>query len=319
MTFKFGLVGLGAMGSNHARVISENPRAKLERVFDLDIVARQNAAMRWNCSPVDSIEHLFDCDAVVIASSTQSHIDIANILANAKIPLLIEKPLSENLHESEALVREYRRINTPLMCGFVERFNPAVITGLGMLSSPVRHLYSSRHSPHNLRASSSVISDLLIHDLDLTARLAPPKTQPRVASNTWKPLSSTFDETADCTIKYSSEFTSIQSASRWGQRKIREIRITTDDLLVELDLLRATVTAYRHRSHQTEDQSLTYRTETMIEIPFVRHVGEPLTCQLNHFIDLISDEADVHTELDSILPAHELSELVSKNSQDNVT
>ena len=92
------------------------------------------------------------------------------------------------------------------------------------------------------------------------------------------------------------------------------MRISTDDLLLELDLLRVTVTAYRHRSQGggNEGETMTYRSETMIEVPFVRHAGEPLALQFDHFADLIAGEADTKSELDSIELPHVFAESIER-------
>jgi len=54
------------------------------------------------------------------------------------------------------------------------------------------------------------------------------------------------------------------------------------------------------------DEDAGYRQQTIIEIPVVRHVGEPLQLQLDHFVDLIRGEADAALELASLLPPHEV-------------
>jgi hypothetical protein len=65
---------------------------------------------------------------------------------------------------------------------------------------------------------------------------------------------------------------------------------------------------YRHRSHSQEaEASVSYRAETVVDIPFVRHRGEPLALQLRHFLDILDGKADVDAERDSILPAHEVA------------
>jgi len=316
MTLNIGLIGLGVMGSNHARIIHESPSARLSKLFDANQLVSEKAARQLGCNAARGIQELEDCDAIVIASSTNSHADLANHFMALGKPLLIEKPLCNTLKETTALLEIANLNRIPLMCGFVERFNPAVLTALKMIDGPVRHLYSYRHSPFNPRASSGVVTDLLIHDLDLTARLAPSDELPKVGASAWSPNERSFMETADCTLQFGNQMTAIQSASRWGQRKIREIRISTDNLLLELDLLRVTVTAYRHRSQDggNEGGTMSYRSETMIEVPFVRHPGEPLALQFSHFIDLIKSNADVQKELDSIVPPHALAEAIEEKS-----
>jgi predicted dehydrogenase len=316
MVLRVGLIGLGVMGSNHARIIHESKRAELAKVFDANSAVCDQVARNWGAVAARSIEDVEDCDAIVVASSTASHDPLARHFAALGKPMLIEKPLCSTLDETRDLIALCDSENIPLVCGFVERFNPAVVTALKMIDGPVRHLSTYRHSPFNSRASSGVVTDLLIHDLDLTARLAPSNVTPSVGASLWAPNDRGYVETADCTLQFGSHMTSVQSASRWGQRKIREMRISTDDLLLELDLLRVTVTAYRHRSQGggNEGETMTYRSETMIEVPFVRHAGEPLALQFDHFADLVSGEADTKAELATLEAPHRLAHEIEKSA-----
>ena len=314
MALRIGLIGLGVMGSNHARIVAESKRANLTKVFDANPGASQVAARQYGAESVADIHQMMDCDAVIVASSTASHASIADGFVSSRIPLLIEKPLCFTLDETVTLIEKARSNRVPIQCGFVERFNPAVTTALKMIDGPVRHLSTYRHSPFNPRASSGVVTDLLIHDLDLTTRLAPRAVEPSVGASLWAPNDRAYVETADCTFQYADQMTAIQSASRWGQKKIREIRISTDELLLELDLLRVTATAFRHRSQEVgnEGETLSYRSETMIEVPFVRHAGEPLALQFDHFLNLVLEESDFVEELNSIAAPHYLADQVER-------
>lgn len=313
MSLKVGLIGVGVMGSNHARIINESTSADLHMVFDANKSVCERAASSWNAAAATSFEQMEECDAIVVATSTASHVSIADHFLKAGKALLIEKPLCGTLEETRETIARSREQKSVLTCGFVERFNPAVTTALKLLDEPVRHLWSYRHSPFNPRASSGVVTDLLIHDLDLTTRLAPSGALPKVGASLWKPAEHSFTETADCTLQYGSEMTAVQSASRWGQRKIREIRISTDSLLMEIDLLRVTVTTYQNRSQQAiPGEPMTYRSETMIEVPFVRHAGEPLGLQFDHFVDLIRGDADREAEIATLEAPHVLADLVEQ-------
>lgn len=315
MAIRVGLVGLGAMGTNHARIIRESDRADLAYVFDANKSVCEQAAQAWGSTAASDISQLDGCDAVVVSTSTASHALIAERFLSLGIPLLIEKPLCNSLEETLALVDRAADSKVPVMCGFVERFNPAVSTALRMIDGPVRHLSSYRHSPFNPRASSGVVTDLLIHDLDLTARLAPDSVPTSVGSALWAPSENSFVETADCTLQYGAQMTAIQSASRWGQRKIREIKISTDRILLEVDLLRVTVTAFKNKSQGgVQGEPLTYRSETVIEVPFVRHAGEPLALQFEHFLDLVTSSADMAQELATIEAPHRLAEMVERGT-----
>lgn len=310
---RVGLVGVGSMGSNHARIISQSPRALLAMVYDQSSEVLKKAASVWQTTAARSMEELATCDAVVVASPTSTHHTVGMSMVSRGIPVLIEKPLCSTIRETIELLRLSDQKDSVICCGFVERFNPALKTAVNLLDGPVRHLTTQRHSPFNPRATLSVVTDLLIHDLDLTARLAPTAAPSRIGASLWAPSADSFDEIADCTLQFEDAMIASHSASRWGQKKIREVRLQTDSFLMEVDLVRMTITGYRHRTSndETQAQPVALRSETLIEVPFVRHAGEPLALQFDHFIDLVSGIADKDKERNSIKAAHNLAELVA--------
>jgi hypothetical protein len=72
-----------------------------------------------------------------------------------------------------------------------------------------------------------------------------------------------------------------------------------------VDLLRQAVTIYRHvGAEAATDDGLGYRQQTIIEIPMMANLGEPLAAQLSHFLDLVEGTVDADAERAGILPAH---------------
>jgi hypothetical protein len=121
------------------------------------------------------------------------------------------------------------------------------------------------------------------------------------------PYRSDFSDLADCSLAFRDGSIATLSAGRIGHRKVRSMSITTDAALYELDLLRQDLTVYRHKEHSVIDDSAGYRSETVMEIPFVRVQKEPLAAQFDHFLDLIDGHVDPESERRSLMPAHELA------------
>lgn len=304
---RIALVGGGAMGSLHARVVAESMRARLYAVVDQDIVRASAIAERIGCLGTTDLEVAARSDAVIVATPTETHLDVAMLLLGAGRPLLIEKPLAAEYEDVLTIVKESETRDTPILCGFVERFNPVVNLATEILDAPPIHLVALRHSPPNPRATSSVISDLLVHDIDLACHFAAGAEADRVVGTTWTPPGAAMPEIADCTIRFSHGMIATLSASRQAQRKIRTLVIATPANLVELDLLRQDVSVYRHVRHeQVGRPSTTYRAETVVDIPFVRHAGEPLALQFEYFLDLVQGRIDAASERQRLLPAHDI-------------
>lgn len=309
---RLAVVGAGVMGSYHARVIARSERCELARVVDPDPVTGEQVAQRYGTAWRPDLEELGDLDAVVVAAATEAHAGLVTAALSHGLPVLVEKPVSAQLAETEALVALAERASVPLMCGFVERFNPAVLTVRQMVSEPV-HVSAVRHSPYAGRIRTGVAWDLLIHDVDVCLRLvATEPVQVRSGLGHFHPSSTAGSEdVAEAVMTFGSGAVAAASASRIGQRKIRTMTITELHRSIEVDLLRRDVTVYRHVAHDSPTQDgLGYRQQTIIEIPELVSAREPLAAQLDHFLDLITDKVDMKEERESILPAHRVIDQV---------
>ncbi|MDT8910286.1 Gfo/Idh/MocA family oxidoreductase [Amycolatopsis sp. PS_44_ISF1] len=308
MTHRIALIGTGAMGTLHARVLSANDRAKLVRVIDPREEAGRAVAARFETEWTPEIGSLSDVDAVVLASATEVHYELAQEILGQGKPLLIEKPVCNSLELSDEIVALSAKQDVPLMCGLLERYNPAVMTARALISEPI-HLMARRHGPYAPRIKTGVAWDLLVHDVDLAIQFFGGATPTRVTSGAgyFHPQSVAGAEDAIETVLSFPTGLATVSASRLGQRKVRSLVVSELDRLIEVDLLRRDVTIYRHVSHDSvTPDGLGYRQQTVIEIPELITGREPLASQLERFLDLLEGEIDADAERDLILPSHQV-------------
>jgi predicted dehydrogenase len=316
---RVALIGTGSMGSLHARVVSQNPRAELVRVIDPRQETGQPIAERFGTTWTPEIDHLDDADAVIIAASTEAHYALAQQAMSLGKPLLVEKPLAATYEQSVELVAESERLGLPLVCGLVERFNPAVLTAR-QFAGEVIHIHAMRHSPFVPRIKTGVATDLLIHDVDLAIRFA--GQLPSSVKGTFGYFHDTSrqngsEDSADTTMSFPNGALATVSASRVSQRKVRQLSLLEIDRLIEIDLLRRDITIYRHVDADAATDGIGYRQNTVIEIPAILQSAEPLAVQLNHFLDLLATGAgspDVKAERDTILPAHQAIDTVTRSA-----
>jgi hypothetical protein len=168
---KVGVVGVGVMGSNHARVLSGIPGVHLVGIADPDRKQREVVARTLGCDAFADIDGLLRCgpDAITIAAPTHLHHDLALQCISRGVHLLVEKPIAPTVEEGHAIVAAAHRAGVTLMVGHVERFNPAVesmkraIKGQDILSIAI-----TRVGPFPPRMSNvGVVIDLAVHDIDL--------------------------------------------------------------------------------------------------------------------------------------------------------
>jgi predicted dehydrogenase len=316
MPLRIGLIGAGSMGSLHARVVANLDTTELAWVADPDRLAGERLAERFGGRWVPEPE-ISGIDAVVIAAPTQVHHAYAMPIIETGLPLLVEKPVADTLAHVEDIIDASRRRGTVLVCGLLERFNPAVRTAAEITRHPV-HISTVRHSPYAERIRTGVASDLLIHDIDLVVRLmgqAPATLTGHYGY--FEPRSNiSSEDVAEATLRFSGGQIASLSVSRIAQHKIRSLTIAELARLIEVDLLRQSITIYRHVEESGFDEDAGYRQQTIIDIPVIRHPGEPLMLQLAHFVDLIEGRADPDAERDTLLLPHLLIDQVGASARD---
>jgi UDP-N-acetylglucosamine 3-dehydrogenase len=168
---RVGVVGVGIMGFNHARVLSEMPHVELVGVADPDRDQAMRVAKALGCEAVADHKNLIDLgiDAAVIAAPTHLHHAIAIECIAAGLHVLVEKPIAPSVEEGRQIVAAARTKGVKLMVGHVERFNPTVqtvkqaIQGERILSIGITSV-----GPFPPRMSNvGVVIDLAVHDIDL--------------------------------------------------------------------------------------------------------------------------------------------------------
>jgi predicted dehydrogenase len=168
---RVGVIGVGVMGSNHARVLADLPGVKLVGIADPDARQRDFVSGALGCAAFPDINELLasGIDALTIAAPTHLHRDLAIAGINRGVHVLVEKPIAPSVEEGRAIIAAARHAGVALMVGHVERFNPAVeaikeaIRGEDILSIAI-----TRVGPFPPRMSSvGVVIDLAVHDIDL--------------------------------------------------------------------------------------------------------------------------------------------------------
>ena len=168
---RVGVIGVGVMGGNHARVLSDMAGVELVAVADPDRKQREFVAGTLGCTAVADAEALLRAgtDAAIIAAPTHLHHDIAQQCIDKGVHVLVEKPIASSIEESRAIVAAARRAGVTLMVGHVERFNPAVQSIKRAIKD--QHILSiaiTRVGPFPPRMSNvGVVIDLGVHDIDL--------------------------------------------------------------------------------------------------------------------------------------------------------
>jgi predicted dehydrogenase len=169
---RVAVVGVGHLGKEHARILSNLPEVELAGVADVNAEQAASVATRCDTKAYSDYQLLLShVDAAVIATPTTLHHAVASAFLRRGIHLLVEKPLAPTLPEAEELVDLARRNSAILQVGHIERFNPAFED---LQNRPLRPRYIMGHRLGHYTGRSADIGavlDLMIHDLDLALAL----------------------------------------------------------------------------------------------------------------------------------------------------
>jgi UDP-N-acetylglucosamine 3-dehydrogenase len=166
-----GLIGLGAMGRNHARVLAGLDGVSLSGVFDPALDGGGYGGVRGHASAEALLSSGLDC--CVIAAPTSEHERLATIAAENGVSVLVEKPLAHDSAAARRMQRLFDEQGLVGVVGHIERFNPAIVALQNKISSDeVGDLYqlaTRRQGPFPERIRDvGVVMDLATHDIDLT-------------------------------------------------------------------------------------------------------------------------------------------------------
>ncbi|MBL4630139.1 MAG: Gfo/Idh/MocA family oxidoreductase [Paraglaciecola sp.] len=121
------LLGAGRIGQMHAQIISDTANCKLSYVFDVYQPAAEKVAEQYNASIAKNVESILNdekVDAVLIATTTDTHVDLIIKAAKAGKAILCEKPIDLSTEKVQQCWQEIESCNVPIQIGFNRRFDP---------------------------------------------------------------------------------------------------------------------------------------------------------------------------------------------------
>src|SRR5213596_131318 len=169
---RVGVVVVGHIGSNHARLYAEIPSAEFTAVYDIDLARANAIGRKFGATPAKSLDECIEMvDAASVATPTNTHYEVARSLLAKGKHVLVEKPITDNTAHAADLAELAARNGLILQVGHVERFNPI----LGALEKHLTHprfIEAHRLSPYTERSADiGVVLDLMIHDLEIILHL----------------------------------------------------------------------------------------------------------------------------------------------------
>lgn len=241
------VIGAGHFGREHARIYSNSERARLVAVCDINESNGQPVAAAFGADFVTDYRELIGkVDAVSLAVPTVSHHSIAREMLDAKVAVLVEKPIARTLKEADEIIAAAARSGAALQIGHLERFNPAVIAAAGIATQP-RFFEAHRLSVFTPRSLDiDVVMDLMIHDIDVVLSLVHSDVIEVRAAGV--PILTPRIDIANARIEFDNGCVANLTASRVSSERIRKLRFFQPHEYISVDYSaqEAAIVAVKH-------------------------------------------------------------------------
>lgn len=301
---KVGVIGVGYLGSLHARLYKEIENCSLEGVCDLDENRLREISRELAVPGYRDYRELFPkIDAVSIAVPTRFHHQVARDFLKHDIHALVEKPFTTTLQEADALIKIARRNNLILQVGHIERFNSAFAEAQKYFQDPYFIECHRLSTFPNRSLDIGVILDLMIHDIDIILGLvnSPIRKIDAVGVNVLTP----FEDIANARISFKNGCVANLTASRISDEAMRKIRIFLKNAYISLDYRAQQAFIYKKTPEGIIKEAMAIEKEQ----PLKKELSSFIDCAATHSAPVVTGEI----AREALAVALKIRDLVWKN------
>ena len=279
--FNVGVIGVGAMGRNHARLYSELAGVELIGVADVNKQLAISIAQSYERKAYADYNDLLNenLDAVSIAVPTTLHKEVALDAIQQGINILVEKPIADTVENADEIIEAARQKGIKLMVGHVERFNPAIIKLKELINNgqlgDIISISAKRVGPYNPRIRDvGIILDLGTHDIDIMSYLYGNKVKEVYASG--GSVIHSHEDHAIITLNFDNGRSGVIETNWLTPHKVRNLTVIGSKGIAEVDYIQSSLRIFDRE----------WVREAKIE------KEEPLKLELEHFIDCVRHDKE---------------------------
>jgi UDP-N-acetylglucosamine 3-dehydrogenase len=321
------VIGVGAMGRNHARVYQEIPDVELAAVADLDsALAQETVRLRGGRSYTDYRVMLEEIkpDVVTVAVPTHIHFQVVLDVLEAGCHVLVEKPIAATLKEGQRMIERAAELGRILAVGHIERYNPAVIElkrrlDAGELGS-IFQVHARRLGPFPARVRDvGVVVDLAPHDLDIMRYLTGKEVE-RLYAETEQEIHTAHEDLFSGLIRFEDGVMGVLNINWLTPTKVREITVTGQRGMFLANLLTQDLYFYENEEAGGLDWNHLSLLRGVGEGQMVRlrlRRREPLRVELETFVAVARGEQGVVVSGDDGLIALQLAQALVQSGQEH--
>ncbi len=231
-----GIIGVGHLGSIHAKLAAHSEKINLVGVFDLDRERAETVARDCQVPSFQELQQLLrKSRAVSIVVPTSEHHSVAMQALESGCHIFLEKPIASSVEQARSIVDQARQKGLKIQVGHIERFNPAM---LAVRNYPLKPMFIEAHRlcRFNPRGCDvSVVLDLMIHDLDLILYMV--KSPVTHVDACGVAVVSREEDIANVRLKFAGGCVANITSSRIALNPMRRMRLFQQNQYIALDFM----------------------------------------------------------------------------------
>lgn len=319
---KAGVIGVGYMGRNHARVYAEMEDVELVAVADMNGEYGEKLAKKFKVGFYKDYKEMLERekpDVVSVAVPTELHKEVAIACIEKGVNVLLEKPIAKTIEEGKAILEAAKKNNVKLMVGHIERFNPAVQKLREYVTEKklgkVYKIDVRRCGPFPVRISDvGVTVDLAVHDIDVINYLFGLDVE-RMSAESEQRIHQNHEDMVAALIKLKSGEVAVLNVDWLTPTKIRQLSVIGENGMCVVDYLTQVFYFYENAKHKDRfeyaESAIGVMEGDMKKVFIVKK--EPLLVELEAFLDYVRGKSENPLRAEDALKALEFAqEIVEK-------
>jgi predicted dehydrogenase len=282
---RVAVIGVGHLGQYHAQVYSSLSNVDLVGVYDINQKRSEDVATACHTKAFKSLSNLIgQIDATSIAVPTKQHYKIAKALLDAKVHILIEKPITDNIKQAESLINLAKKNRVLLQVGHIERFNSAVKAVKKIIKHP-QFIECHRLGTFQPRGIDvGVVLDLMIHDIDIILHLI--KSDIKRCEAVGVKVLSNHEDISNVRLVFDNGAVCNITASRISQERVRKIRLFQKNTYISLDYVNQEASIYQKKKNTIHKQNIDVKKQN----PLREELKSFISCIKSNKRPLVSGE-----------------------------
>ncbi len=282
------LIGLGSMGLNHLRILKLLVRKEDIFVFDKNKLKLKKCLSELSKTQTTNLNDLIKLsDKIIIATNTDSHFHIIkHCLKLKKNKIFVEKPIVSKISHAKNLEKILNKKKSKIFVGLIERFNSSIVSLKKYVSNKKIYNIDINRSARVPKRNKDidVISDLMIHDIDLAIQF----------NGDIKSIEATglIDkiniELAKVNLTHKNGSISSLTSSRITDKKIRNVDMLGKNFYLSANLLESEITVYKQAKYEQKSNT-PYKISSKLE-KIQSNPSEPLLMELDYFLNFFDKD-----------------------------